>query len=423
MSATDLQPTRVRSLWLIAYRGLTDALAKSVMFAITVAAARTLPRAEFGMLALATTIGWLASVVADFGIQMHVARDAAQHPERSAVTLRRWLPVRLWSGLACLALGLAALAPRASTGAGFTAGALLALAYGFSGVTECLFHLFRGLRRTDLESTLTLVQRGSLGVTALGVLWVRPTLALLALAFLVSAGLTLAIALRLTRQLLPSMSDEAADVGLGREFIESVAPIGAGLVLSALYFRIDVFLLDLWRGSDDVAAYNAVFRLIEAVRLVPAAVLAVMLPSLFRARDTRLMRRLSLWLALAAAFVAAALWPLAGVLVSLLYGPTYGDAIGTFRLLLLSLPLMALNYVLTSQLIGWHGHRSYAAICGAALLVNVLLNARLITTLGMAGAAWATLWTEVVLTAGCALSLNRAPTGHAFLASPLPEVR
>ena len=43
---------------------------------------------------------------------------------------------------------------------------------------------------------------------------------------------------------------------------------------------IDVFLVQLWAGTESVALYNAVFRLVDALRLFPAAVVAVALPSL-----------------------------------------------------------------------------------------------------------------------------------------------
>jgi O-antigen/teichoic acid export membrane protein len=75
------------------------------------------------------------------------------------------------------------------------------------------------------------------------------------------------------------------------------------------------------------------------------------------------------------------------------------------RVLLLSFPLFSLNYALTHQLIGWDGQRAYAAICGVALLANVAINTRLIPAFSIEGAAWATLFTEIVLTAGCALAL------------------
>ena len=61
-----------------------------------------------------------------------------------------------------------------------------------------------------------------------------------------------------------------------------------------------------------------------------------------------------------------------------------------------------LNMALTHQLIGWDRQHVYAALCAAALGVNVALNARLIPALSIDGAAWATLGTELFLTIGCA---------------------
>ena len=77
-----------------------------------------------------------------------------------------------------------------------------------------------------------------------------------------------------------------------------------------------------------------------------------------------------------------------------------------FRILLLSFPLLSLNYALTHQLVGWDGQRTYAVLCGIALAVNVGLNARLIPAWSIEGAAWATLATEVFLTAECLVALG-----------------
>ena len=69
---------------------------------------------------------------------------------------------------------------------------------------------------------------------------------------------------------------------------------------------------------------------------------------------------------------------------------------------------MSLNFALTHQLIGWDGQRAYAIICAAALALNVALNVRLIPALSIEGAAWATVATEVLVTAGCAFALRFA---------------
>ena len=203
-----------------------------------------------------------------------------------------------------------------------------------------------------------------------------------------------------------------SDTSVRSTFRRDIWPIGAGIVLSALYFRIDVFLVQLWSGTESVALYNSVFRLVEALRLFPAAVLAVMLPALVRAGDLRPLARVAIPVTAFAVAATALLWLLAGWMIPWLYGARYAPAVPAFRVLLLSFPLLSLNLALTHQLVGWDGQRAYAGLCALALAVNVALNARLIPIWSIEGAAWATLGTELVLTAGCgvALWMARAPS-------------
>jgi O-antigen/teichoic acid export membrane protein len=202
----------------------------------------------------------------------------------------------------------------------------------------------------------------------------------------------------------------------------SVAPIGAGVLLSALYFRVDIFLLEAWQGTQTVALYNAVFRLIEALRLFPAALLAVALPALVRSSDSRSLRRLSAGLMAFGVAMALAVWSSAGWLVPLLYGTAYEAAVPALRILAWSFPLMALNYALTHQLLAWDLHRAYAALCLAALVFNVALNARLIPTLSLDGAAWSTLATEALLTLGCIGTLTLMVRAKARAAASAPAM-
>jgi O-antigen/teichoic acid export membrane protein len=190
-------------------------------------------------------------------------------------------------------------------------------------------------------------------------------------------------------------------------------------VLSALYFRIDLLLVEMWRGTGPVALYNAAFRLVETVRLFPAAVLAVAMPSIFRATDAGALRRVAAAVGLFGIGAAPILWISAGWLIPFVYGASYEEAVPAFRILILSLPLMSLNFALTHQLIGWNGQRAYAVVCAAALGVNVALNVYLVPTWSIDGAAWATVWTEVVVTAGCAVALRLSLPRQAGAALPL----
>src|SRR5262249_37004883 len=123
--------------------------------------------------------------------------------------------------------------------------------------------------------------------------------------------------------------------------------------------------------------------------------------------------------------VAAVLWMGADVLIPVLYDERYAAAIPAFRILLLAFPLMSLNMALTHQLVGWDRQRAYAALCAAALVFNLVVNARLIPAWSIDGAPWTTLGTEVLLTAGSAVALwtthGRVRRTVGAEPGPLPE--
>src|SRR5262245_7410059 len=405
---------RRRQAALVAYRAFSDLAGKGAFFLVTLVAARRLSQDAFGLFSLGTTIGWIAAVATDFGIQLHLARAVAQQPGDAARLLRAWFKVRLWtSALAIVTVGVG-LALTSQSGAFSRAILLFTLIYVVNGLIEFLHYFYRGLARSDVESTLTLWQRAAMLALAVAALWWRPDVTLLALAMAIPSVATFLYSSRLARRLATVANSSSLtktstppDAASPRDALDSVIPIGAGIVLSALYFRIDVFLVQAWRGTTAVALYNAVFRLVEAMRLFPAAVLAVALPVLFQATSRHALVKLSTLLTGAALAVSLTVSMVATQVVPLLYGNRYAAAVPAFRILLLAFPLMSLNYALTHQLIGWHGHRAYAVMCAAAVAFNIALNAVLIPALGIAGAAWSTIFTELVITFGCVIALAK----------------
>lgn len=398
--------TRSREARLVAYRAFSDVAGKGAFFLVTVLAARELTAQSFGVFSLGTTLGWMAAVAADFGIALHVAREVARDKDRARQVLSTWLRARLMLSAVMLALATVGVVLTQVDRRVATALWLFVLVYVVSGLIEFLYYFYRGLSRTDLESTLTLWHRFAMLVLAAAALAWVPDVTVLALAMLLPGVATLGFSLKLAFSL---SGDKPASTATPRQtFFADVMPIGIGIVLSALYFRIDVFLVQLWSGIEAVAAYNAVFRLVEALRLFPAAVLAVMLPSLCRASNMKPLSIVALSVTGFAVGVSAILWAAAGWLVPLVYGQQYATAAQAFRILLLSFPLMSLNYALTHQLVGWNGQRAYAMIAGAALVFNVGLNTQLIPAMSINGAAWSTLMTEALLTVGCIAALRRA---------------
>lgn len=397
----------MRTSALIGYKAGSDLIGKLCFFLIVVYAARLLPTSAFGLFSLAATLGWLLSVASDFGLQLHMARAVSRQPGATGPIIRRWLRPRLVLAAAALAVAIPAtlvVAPSAERWPFF----LIVCAQLVSSLTEFLNHVYRGLSRSDVEASLNLAHRLAT-VAAVGLLAGWPTLGTLALALVVPASAVLAVSAAFAVRLSARVTVEAPGEVTRRSgrFASDVWPIGVGIVLSALYFRLDLFFVEHWHGLEAVARYNAVFRLVEALRLFPAAALAVVFPLLCRARDVRPLARLGGGLLAAGVVAAIAVAGPANWLVILFYGADYAAAVPALRVLLLAVPLFFLNYALTHQLIGWDRQGAYARVTAAALVVNVGLNLALVPRFGSIGAGWATVATEVVVTAGCALALFR----------------
>lgn len=389
----------------IVLKGVADAGGKAVTLVITAVAARTLVSDAFGVMALAMGTGWLLGVATDAGLSMHLARETARRRTHARRLLGEVMVVR--AGLAYTAAAVVALFVGQIVPPHWKLQFVLVVLAQLTGaVLETVAHFFRGLERSDIESAIHLVQRALTLVLSLAVLWWWPRLDYLGAAMLAPAVIALGVAMMIAWRLPSADIRLEADTTLTfARFVRDVLPLGLAVLLSALYFRIDIYFIERWHGLEAVGGYNAVFRLVEAARLLPAAVMAVTFPLLVNAADTGRVQRIGGWLTFAGTVFAFMSVAASQLIVTTIYGVPYGYTAPTFAVLALALPLFFLNYALTHQVIGWDGQRAYLSIAASALAVNVVANILLVPARGITGAAIATVITEVVVTAGCVLAL------------------
>jgi O-antigen/teichoic acid export membrane protein len=402
----------------IVLKGLADAAGKAAMLVITVVAARRLNPDPFAILAFAMATGWLLGVATDAGLSMYLARETARQPRRSRQFVLEIVGLR--AGLAFVVATIAVVAtPSLVPGHWRMQFVLVVMAQLCGAILETIAHYFRGLQRSEIESAIHAAYRLTMLVLAVVVLWWWRRLDYLAIAMLVpgviAIAVSLLVAVRLTGRLKPDTTELPEEThpwrppsgGLTtRKFFRDVFPLGAAMLISALYFRIDVYFIQQWHGFQPVGGYNAAFRLVEALRLLPAAVMAVTFPLLVQAKDTDLVRRIGGRLAVAGGALAIVCAIGAPVIIPVVYGARYEYAVPAFAVLSLALPLFFLNYALTHQVIGWEGHRAYLGIVTLALAGNIGANVMLVPERGLVGAAIATVLTEIVVTVGCLFVLR-----------------
>ena len=402
----------------VVLKASADVAGKAVTLVITAVAARTLVADAFGVLALAMATGWLLGVATDAGLSMHLARETARPFDSPASFDKRSLTasggsrqllievLRLRAGLAYVAATMIAfLTPEIVPPHWKMQFVLVVFAQLTAAIVETVAHYFRGLQRSEIESVIHASHRCTTLVLALIVLTWWPRLDFLGAAMLIPAVMALLVSVWIALGLRPDTTRPPSSPLTTAGFFKNVFPLGAAVLISALYFRVDVYFIERWQGLEAVGAYNAVFRLVEAMRLIPAAVLAVTFPLLVQATDTRLVQRIGGALA-GAGFAIAPLGIIgSAIIVTTVYGEPFRYAAPAFAVLSLSLPLFFLNYALTHQVIGWDGQRSYLLISMLALAANIAANLALVPSHGLIGAAIATLLTEIVVTSGCVYTL------------------
>lgn len=397
----------------------SDILGRLLYFGLVIVAARRLSIDEFGIYAFAVAAGLVLGQLSDFGIQLGLLRDlsVAESAARARQIFGEALAARL--GLAALAvfLGIVVAAALDRPVGERLAAAILAVAVIASVLVETLYYVLRAIGRPATEAAIALGGRAVLmacGIAALGVGW---GLAGLAAAHLAAAAATGTLAIFLVgRQIRPEWPRAIGPVW---RCFRRALPIGAGIVASLLYFRIDVLMLEWLRSPEDVALYSVAYRLFEPALVVPAAILAVTFPRLAHAAPGPGFWTFGIQLSLGLGALSLGLIILGGALAPLLlpalYGPAYAGATPIFLILLPAILPMFLNYGLTHGLIALGHTWLNAAFATGALIVNLLGNLLLIPVAGPSGAAIATVLTELVLFVLClsALSLIRARSGSA----------
>jgi O-antigen/teichoic acid export membrane protein len=397
----------------VLFKALSVPVEKACRLLLVVVAAPVLGEAAFGSYQFATAVTTLLALGTDLGLSVWTTRALARDRTRAAAVVGTALRLKLAAGIPYLALvGVAA----AVSGPGQTRTAMLLLgAAALANVFVDYFGaIFRGYERLRDEAALNVAR--ALLITAAGLAALRGGHSVGALSAGVLAGMV-ASALygvwmvrrnyglvgRRPRGLAPF------DRALARAAAAEAFPLWLATLLSLLYFKGDVVLLRLYRGDAEVGAYSAAYKIFEGLMILPAVVLAATFPPLARAQGQRRRRWEAALVAvlLAMGLVAGAVvYAGSEPIVALVFGAGFARAVPSLRVLALAVPVLFLNFALTHFLIARDLERRNLVFAGLMLVVNVGVNLAIIPRLGGPGAAWATLITELALTACCLAALR-----------------
>jgi O-antigen/teichoic acid export membrane protein len=371
--------------------------------------ARQLGVEAYGQYAACFVLASVTAVVYNLGLDIWLLREGGRDASRLGEMVGSVMAIKGAGGLVWLGL-ITLIAPLVR--ADLFPPALIAFS-GLAVLVDNLFAATLAAYKASMRNTFTFVIESAadlvwLGATLLLILaaytealvYVQVRAAALALGLLVSAGMVWRLfGLKITR--------ETVQLALRKAF-----PYAGSEFLAAAAMRVDVLIIALILGKGAAGLYSPAVGIINALFLIPAALYIVMVPvltSLF-AENVR-----QGWLTTARATgvaavvglgLAAAMLLGAGPLVSLL-GESFRGSKELLQLMSVILFLHSLTFMMAAVLVAAEQQSRRMVMQALAVGSNVVLNLALLPVLGVVGAAWAYIASEIVLLGGYAWLIYR----------------
>jgi O-antigen/teichoic acid export membrane protein len=370
-----------------AYGVLAVALEKTVALGIALYLPRHLGVADYGRYALLVSYLGFFQVLPDTSLEAVLVVRLARAGTHAGETAGRAALLRLVVSLAGAILGLGVLAVVARDTTLLVAGGVAA-----AGLAAGAGSPYRALLRARLRLGRYVVLLGSQALIAI---------ALLAAAITADGGLVVILGassvaafagVLLGRLLVGPGARLRADAGLGRTLVVEAWPlagatlalVGAQQVLQLLVFR--------QHGASAVGFLGGAQKMVEAVGLLPQALMLSVLPALSLAaavpgaasQAARDVARL-LVIVLLPAVAALVLW--AEPVLAAVLGRPFASASPVLRALAPAALLGATGSVLTNLLVAVGLQRALVRVSGVSALVMVALGVALVPGFGAVGAA------------------------------------
>ena len=382
-------------------------VSRLVSLVVVLALANYLGADRYGRYVTLVAYSALVSVLADFGLNTLYTREAARDRHRMGAYLGNLLSGKLALAVLAVVVFSVALALTGLTDLIPAGAALLVL----TTYANLLRNSFYALGRLEFEGIAilgeTVIQAGLILLGARG----GQSIAYFVWAYAASYGFTCAYTFAVVTAFGLVRVKLALDLALLRRWLKLAFPFALGFFLTNVYFRVDVPILNLFRGYQEVGWYQLAYKPFESLQFVPLALQSVVYPVLAVYYSSAADR---LGIAYQRFFKILVLlgWPISvGTLV--LTHPIgrlfhlFPESEPSLRILALGIVFLFVNSAFTAMLYSIDRQDLFAWVTAIAVVVNVVLNFATVPSFGYLAASANTVLTEAAFSVAAWWMLNR----------------
>jgi O-antigen/teichoic acid export membrane protein len=370
-----------------------------------------------GQYAIAVVTWLYLKTISDFGLNVLIVREAARQPDRAGVllgasTLMRILVLGAVAPLVVLyvvgGLTLFDLSRVSAIAIGLLMISIIPGAY-----TDAVNSIFNSRERMELPAILNIFTNFSRFGIGLAALFAGFGVVGLAVASILATTIS-AVAYHISLRHI----DVRPVWTLSREYVGWFVSVSWPLLLNGLllnlFFRIDVFVIQAIQGDAALGTYDAAYKFINALIILPAYFTLAIFPILSRyaVEDSE---RLMYAFQMAAKFMLMIAWPvtigtvvLAPLLIRILGGEAFlPDSATALRVIIWFLPLSFVNAVIQYVLIAANQQRTISGAFAVAFGFNLVANLVFVPIYGYMASAVITILTEFALFIPLAIAMRR----------------
>lgn len=397
-------------------------ISRILQLVIFVYIARILGKNDFGILSFGLAFALLIGVITDFGLSTLLVREITRNKKSASKYLSNALIIKIFLSivsisLAFLILNIMGYSQEVKVVAYIMVGFALLQTF-----TELYFSIFRAFEQMHYDAFIKILRMLILIVAIFYLVINRYGLLASSLAFFVTEIIVLIISSLITYIKFAKISFEF-DYTFSKGLLKSSSLFFLSMIFVTLYLYIDQVMISKMLGTIEVGVYSAAANVVIALIFIPQMYVNSIYPVLSRFYITSkkmlnfAYERSFKYMFILGLPAAAGIFMLSDKIILFLYGEEYlGSAIVLSILAGYSF-LKFLNPVTGYTLISINKQRSRFLSQGMAALINIVLNFILIPLYGIAGAAFATLLTEIIFSATYTLLIIKYGFNFGFLFS------
>lgn len=379
---------------------------------LTILLTRLLGKDGFGVYTFITAFILLFGTISDWGTSITTVREASKDPEKSKqIFVNAAVGRFILSVLVFLIINLLIRIKSewSSLVDSATIASFVILALSIKSSAGMVFHSFQRLELSSLMEIVSsvlflifvfLLLGRNASVDGVMVAWVMSTL--------LSAVLGILILQKYFNSILSTciglVNQKSLSNFFKNKFFKEALPAGFLFVLSTVYNRIDILILQFIKGSEAVASYGLSYRVYDQVILVAAFLMTSLFPVFAKSFADKNDNNLRVYYQRAfdvLVFVGIVLMALlfigSPVVIGVLGGGVFSESIGVLKILSFAILPAFVNHLTGYSLLAFGKQKLSLFVALFALTVNIALNLLFIPLYSYVASAYITVVTETIV--------------------------